>query len=105
MANMQHRNDAIVLIDLEDDPVDVSLAAEQQMPEIAILRRRRASGWMPVEAKDGRFEPIEPSTCPRRVDRLDAPVNVLQIAAGARGQLNAVCHAPRGSRRTPPWPA
>jgi hypothetical protein len=46
---MQHPHDPSALIDRKDNPIDIRLFAEQQVPQRPILRRHWASLRMLVE--------------------------------------------------------
>ena len=50
MADVQHRDDAITLIDQLDYPVDVLPAPKKQMTEAIVFGNDRATGRVLIEA-------------------------------------------------------
>ena len=73
VTDVQHPHDPGALVDRKDNPINVRLFAEKQVPQRRILRRRRASFRMLVEAQDRRLEFVEPHGRLRRAFCIDVP--------------------------------
>jgi len=73
VTDVQHPHDPGALVDRKDNPINVRLFAEKQVPQRRILWRRRASFRMLVEAQDRRLEFVEPHGRLRRAFCIDVP--------------------------------
>src|SRR5437762_2116724 len=102
MSDVEHLNR--LAFDREQDSVDMRSLAVEQVPNfngrVAILWSQRAAGWKAGQRGDGRPKRYEP-VCGRvsGLLRSEPIMNLGDVALGLNGQLNAVGHACRRSRR------
>ena len=102
---MQHRDDAVALVDRVDDPVAISLAPIKQLAKIAAFGNGRASGREFVEAQNRLLNPVEPCAGLRGILGVDSQEDASEVPGRPLRQVNAVCLDRRGFRRTPRRPA
>lgn len=102
MKAFLHVNSLMGFVDLVKDAADMGLPAVKEVTKMAFdlpgFRRDGAAARQMFERPNRLFQGVVPAGRSRRFSAANLLIQILQVARGAEGQFNAVCHIGGGCR-------
>ena len=93
VADMQYFHLLLLFQHAVDRATNMRLVAVEQMPELVTLGRQRALVRLLFQTENRLLEPAIPFQGSVEILSVDLPVEESEIALGAGGEVNEVCHA------------